>query len=221
MSLRATNLVGFGVVAGDPVYIVVFAGQNDTPTITWPTGWTELYQATDSEMAGGAAYILGDTTDLTITTSAAVESAWVVYKILGHNSASNPPEAGTEVLGGGGGTSTPNPPSLTPSWGSSANLWLVALSWSQGNTSSNLTSLPTNYANALVSYNTTDAGAGVYCGDRTATATSEDPGAYAMTAARRCVVNTIAVQGGGATIDATSTGDEESSVTSHTIVLPV
>jgi hypothetical protein len=160
-----------------------------------PSGWSTLYA---TPFDGGSINCCacfyktatgseGSTVEMALTWS---RLSAVTYRISGWDTGETP-EAGTPAKNSG--STAPNPPSLTPSWGSDKTLWLVASHSSAGSS----VSYPTNYSNGVTGYSGIDnayhvrtAGA-----ERTLEATSEDPGAFTLGSSATWVANTVAVLG--------------------------
>lgn len=138
-----------GIVSGD-LLIAYFANNTDTVTVTWPGGWTQLFSSTNAGSHRlSAAYRIADGGEggsITVTTSVVEEATWVTYRIDGY---SGVPEVGTAVAADT--SDSPNPPSLTASWGSLENLWFAIESNRVFGSDSGraVTALPTNYGNEV------------------------------------------------------------------------
>ena len=177
-----------GIVSGN--LLLVFFASDGTPTITFPSGWTQLFQtAGGTDVKFGAWYRIADGTEgatITVTTSASECSNHTSYRITGY---SGTPEVGTSATGN---STTPNPPSLTPSWGAKDTLWFAC----QGNDGSTATTAyPTNYTNGRNDNNSvSDPTASVATARRELNAASEDPGTFTIATARNWVANTVAVK---------------------------
>ncbi|MGI9028164.1 MAG: hypothetical protein ACR2FM_05000 [Candidatus Saccharimonadales bacterium] len=105
--------------------LLAFSEVRNAGTWTEPSGWTEL----DAQLGGSSVgeltvhYKIADGTEgttATWTASAGTTAAWHTVKITGWHGTTVP-----EVTKSSGDFSTqPNPPSLTPSWGSADTLWV-------------------------------------------------------------------------------------------------
>jgi hypothetical protein len=171
--------------------LLVFFVADGNPTITFPAGWTQLFQdANGTAVVLGAWYRIADGTEgatITVTTSASEKSAHASYRISGYYGV---PEVETSVFNTG---TIPNPPSLTPSWGSAHCLWFGV----EGNDSNETVSdYPSGYT--LTSNNYANSGDGCSLGvaGENVTAASEDPGMFTITGSQEYVTNTIAIRGG-------------------------
>lgn len=182
------------------MFFATFDGGGETPT--WPTGTGITTQqlktrsdATGVTMEARYRRTTGDepssfTGATAVTTSVGIRSAFHVYCVTGAH-ASTDPEAGatvTQVTT----QLTCDPPSLDPSWDSSAEttLWFVT-----SHTSSSvplLSSAPTNYTG-----NNTDTSHGsgrLESSWRTAATSAEDPGVYTYDANHIGYCETYAVE---------------------------
>lgn len=180
-----------GIVAGDRLISFFTAGAPG-----YPAGWTEIIA--DTGPPGGSAYYRDcDGTEgasITVTTGSAVACASAVYLLLAgtFDSAQAPEGASID-----GTSSTPNPPSLSPSWGTDKSLWVAAASI--GNTTIDTTAWPTGYddnqleANATAGTGTSKRGIAV--GARDLEVASDDPGTFTTSVTLNWVALTVAVLG--------------------------
>lgn len=158
--------------------IVWVGGSNATSTVTWGSGWTELFDATAGVAFISAGYLIDDnSTDgtLTVTTSATTPLHYICYRITDY---SGVPEAGVAASGT---SANPNPPSLTASWGSAANLWIV------GEVAPfTVSSYPANYTDGIFQ-------AQLGTAQRERTTATEDPSAYTLANSQYWFANTIVI----------------------------
>lgn len=186
--------------------VIVALGVDGVGGATWPAGWSELFDAANTETTGSAAYRFIDGTegfdgaDDTITvTTASEQSCYHAYLISAGHHASQAPAAASTLI------STPDPPNLTPSWGAEANLW-IAMSASRW--SGDYTAPPANYSGLLsISQGTPNADSNAPLGTavRALSAASENPGAFTENGGNNVFVTaTIAVRPAAAG-DATAT----------------
>src|SRR4029079_18961114 len=96
-------------------------------TVTWPGGWSELWDQVGGSAEGGLAgayrFATGsETSPITVNLSGLTSSTHIALRITGMH-ASQAPEVGTPpaVVS----ATTTDPPSLTPSWGSGDTLWMA------------------------------------------------------------------------------------------------
>lgn len=190
-SQDTTHVIGIptGTVDGD-VLVAIFAGTG-TPSHSPPASWTTLLQPTSTFRTSVHWKIASsEGADFTITTSTGTRASARVFRISGATSV----EAD---VGSGSDTAAPDPPSLTPSWGSQDTLWIAVVGALWVNNLS--VTAPTNYANVL-SRNTQfiETGA-VVTAQRENSVATEDPAAFAISASEPSLPLTIAVEpaGGG------------------------
>ena len=176
-----------GIQSGD--LLLVFFAADGYPTITFPGGWTQLFQtANSSYVAFGAWYRIADGEEgatITVETSTWEMSAHTSYRITGY---SGTPEAGISATSN---SSWPDPPSLTPTWGAEDTLWFAC----EGNDHQySVSSYPTNYADGRNDIASPSTGCGVGTCRRELNAVSENPGTFTIAASEQWVANIIAIQ---------------------------
>lgn len=99
--------------------------------------------------------------------------AYICYRITGYNSTT--PVAFISTQESNGAQTTPDPASLSPSWGSADNLWLALINCgADGGTPT----APSGYSNLLFQTGTGTPDCFIASSQKTATASSENPGAY-------------------------------------------
>lgn len=172
-----------GISAGDLLITIIF--RSGTSTANGQNGWTELFEVTWDSMIN-AFYKVADgsegSTQQPVVYGSANVTAHNTYLISGYQGV---PEADTTPSGVGATTTTPDPPSLSPSWGSAKTLWIAAA----GQNSTTLISYPTNYTDGLTS------GDGrMWSARREIETATEDPGVFTHSTARRPLAATIAVR---------------------------
>jgi hypothetical protein len=178
------------ISAGD-LLVVVFASDGN-PTVTFPAGWYQLFQtAYSSYVKLGVWYRIADGEEgdtITVTTSASEGISSLCYRITGY---SGVPEVGTAVTSSG--STTPNPPSLSPAWGALDTLWLACCANDDG--TNYITAYPANYPIGNNNeYPDNSAGCGVATAFRELNADTEDPGTFTIDGSEQWVANTVAVK---------------------------
>lgn len=184
---KAINLPA-SISSGDLLIIVLAAyATAGAVSITTPSGWSVLFSVVGSgnlrRVAGFYKVASGsEGATVSITFSRNVSCAANSYRITGYTGT---PEAGTATTGS---STAPNPPSLSPSWGSGDILWLAVF----GNVSPGGTiTSPTNYSSG---FSVDEGKILIASAQRNLTASSEDPGAF-TTSSANWAANTIAIQG--------------------------
>lgn len=124
------------IAAGD---LLLMIGQaNGATTLTVPTGWTSLFNPGDGTFVFYKYASGSEGATVTISGSASRSAGIVCYRITGTDGVTAP-AIGTLAVS----TTTFDPPSLTPSWGSLKTLWL-AIACARTNFTASVT--PTSYA---------------------------------------------------------------------------
>lgn len=223
--LCVNQLIGFGAAADGaaPVtdlLIYMLCTDSSGTTHTPPSGWTELFDTTHSggQTTLSAGYLIANTTaNLTIVSASANAGAWNCYRIKDWHG-TTPPEVATAFENGTAANA--DPPNLTPSWGSAATLWIAMLGI-RSNTSDMVTAAPSGYSALVDAASPTDGDANMASAYRTATGSSENPGAFTSASGRRWLANTLGVRPGtGAMTVTTTSGTTAAGNTNHTITLP-
>lgn len=190
---RVVTLPG-SIVSGN--LLIAMIACNSATTFTWPAGWTE-FKDTGEDPGFSAAYRFADGSEgasITVTVSNTIrDTVHIAFRATGAH-ASTPPEITSVATSS---TATPNPPSITPSWGAADTLFLAiaAVDRSSGVT---LSAYPTNYA----LYNTdkghptagSTSGGRLSMGGRELNATSADPGTFTFSASHPASAHTIAIR---------------------------
>ncbi len=169
---------------------LVMIGHDNNYVTTTPSGWTKLFETANGGWFSIEAFYkfaptnAGQTTENFVTTST-TNMAAQAFTITG--AGVGRVSAGTTAVYGFL-TTTPDPPSLNPGWGSQDTLWFAFASQNQGST---MNSWSANYDNNWSS----NAGGGSYAHvvRRTLTAASEDPGSFSFSGSWESAANTIAV----------------------------
>lgn len=176
-----------GIQAGD--LLLVFFASDGNPTITFPEGWTELFDKLSAlEVRLVVWYRVADGEEgatITVTTSNIQMTAHTSYRITGY---SGVPECGDATTGN---STTPDPPSLTPSWGAKDTLWFAVCGYDANKT---VTAYPTDYTNGRNDFADSLWGCGVGSARRELNAESENPNVFTISASEQWVANTIAIQ---------------------------
>jgi|SRR3989344_3110222 len=181
------------IAAGDLLIAVV--GQDGAGTFTWPGSWAELVDLGAGTVASlHIAYLIASGGEKTVvpTSTLSERSSHLVLRIAAaawHGT--TPPEVTTAT----GTSATPDPPSLTPSWGSADTLWIASFVIDDPAVSLPVTGWPTSYSGNQVSCGSGDTStAGIAIATRGLAATTEDPGSFSTTASDNWAAATIAVR---------------------------
>jgi len=177
--------------------LLILFGADAQPTITWDntTAGTWTLLASETAQAGRSAVIYykiangtEDSAVLSIGLSTSDQAAWIIYRISGVSSGA-PIEASTKASGSSTG---PDTPSLSPSWGALDTLWFSMLTIANSPTT---TTYPTNYTGGTTVSSTAGSDkTTVASAYRQLNASSEDPGAYLLTAAQGWSGWTVAIK---------------------------
>jgi hypothetical protein len=169
-----------GIVSGNLLLAIISAGA--AVSFTKPAGWEEIVDDDAvTPVTVWIGYRIADGLEgatATATSSGSANSAHVSYRITGAH-ASAAPEAGTVFYNA---TSTsPDPPSVTASWGGLDNLFIVALAQQRANKA--ISAWPANYTGSQVHRQHSGGGGSdgaAAFATRDLTAASDDPGAFTV-----------------------------------------
>lgn len=178
--------------------LVIFFGCSYASSITNPAGWTEKWdQDVSSNSRRSSCHVkvadgTEDGTTVSITVPDGDQAAAHTYRISGWYGTLAGVEVGTAATGT---DDSPNPPSLTPSWGSADQLFLVSAVYKGDFTTTS--SYPTNYTNGTTTKSAaTDSGdeVSVATARRAVTGTTDNPGVYTLSGSANWVANTLVVR---------------------------
>ena len=186
--------------------LLIYTATNDNVTFTVPTDlgtWTLLRELTGggSNNAHAIFGIVADGSEdagtATYTTSSITQSASIAVVISGWGGSISDVEVST---GSAATTASPDPDSITASWGSDTNLFIASAHARRGDRA--VTGYPTNYTSNQIAVDTTTASGGASIGlaSRAVTAATEDPATFSLvsstgTAAFTTVVKPAAAGG--------------------------
>jgi len=178
--------------------LVMVCGWYSTAAQTTPDGWTLLGTNTKADIYVKKADGTEGGTTVDVVLNTARTGAVNVLRISGWYGDLAGVEIGT--WSDSGGTSAPDPPSVTATWGSADNLWIAFTCGTDDDATAN--AAPANYTNLVstVSGAGTNAGAEVCTATRQNATDAEDPGAFELSESEGTQTNTIVVRpaaGGG------------------------
>lgn len=175
--------------------LVVNLGLRNTATFTPPSGWTQVAIANSASVGVLAVFTKVATgsegSTATFTSSVTNIGGAQCRTITGSDTATAVATA-TANSGGLTGT-TANPPSLTPSWGSDATVWLAYMATAASGAVTS--AAPTSYTDlAFTNVAAGGSSGGTGSAYRALTAATEDPGAFTSAADRWWMAATVAVK---------------------------
>lgn len=192
-----------GVTSGDLLVLIAgFDGSGGSETqdpdiFVQEAGWTRASMSHAGRVCSGAVFwkvATGSdaaTVDLQYNVFGEVGNV-IALRITGHGS-----EVEATAAIESGTSTTPDPPSITPSWGAADTLWIAAAVVDNG--TKTFTADPSGYSGG-VELGSTSAGVAVRSVTKAANAASENPGSFTINFADQWNAFTIAVKpaGGGA-----------------------
>jgi hypothetical protein len=182
------------IAVGDLLVVVLpYDGGGGT---TWPAGWTKLLDKPNGSHGLSIAYRKADGSEgatATVTT-AAEQAVGFSYRVAGWDG-TTPPELASAT----GLNTTPDPPALTPSWGSANTLWLAAYGINGGPSTAGVT-FPLTDQKLWARTGGSGASGGAVCSQVISTATL-DPTPFSNATNDAWVAATLAIRpaSGGAT----------------------
>lgn len=169
-----------GITSGQLLIVAFCNGGASTASVTTPgSGWSTRFTNTFNAAGGPTLTVFyrfadgSEGSTITVTTSGSAGSSHVSYRITGVDTGTNP-ESGTSSENQ---SSTPDPPTVTASWGSADNLFLAMVGWEPG--SQAVTGYPTNYtlSQTLDRWNSGSGSGTIMAGRQLASAT-DNPGTF-------------------------------------------
>lgn len=175
-----------------------------------PTGWTlernNKYVSTANNEIGLYTRVADGTEDGTtadVTTTFSSEGAAQVHRVTDWFGSLSGVSVSSIVESG---TASPDPPSLSPSWGTSDTLWFALGSGADDDAT--LSSAPTNYVGGVgtVSGAGTDLGCEVFSAYRELSAATENPGTFTLSQVEATQSITVAIRPANVTATASLSG---------------
>lgn len=214
-----------GISVGDLLLATVaFDGNNPSPapSVTWPGSWTKLSTniGTDSGDLFEVGYKVATISDvglgsITLTSSNSQRSVHRSFRITGYVSVPQIAVNSTSLSG-----TTPNPPNLSPTWGSQPTLWFAVAALGPGtNVSvSGYPGSPFPGTGSIIQSGTDFNGASIVISTANSQVASVDPTNFTVNLNIGWVGATIGVQGGVSaptnyTLDVTKSGTGTGTVT--------
>ena len=198
-----SHLVQMPAIVDPGDLLVILVSLHQEPPSATPGGWSQLFLLAlgADEFAAYAKDAVGDEdgTTVDVTTTIGASGAAQVYRITNwEGTLVNGVEVGTAV--GAQGT-TPDPPSLTASWGAENNLWLAVAGAADDDQAA--TAYPTNYTNGIdtMSGGGANSSAQVYSARRENAIATENPAVFTLATTEAWVANTIVIRPAPSTFD--------------------
>jgi len=201
-SSSSTSINLPAAIASGDLLLAAFSLDEDTRSVNTPSGWTLLLNQAGVNDAGSndnrmmIFYRVANGTEgttLAVTLPTSSRTAVWTGRITGAATGTAPEATGSGSTAGG--TTTPNPPSETASWGSANNLWLVIGGFRAPDGSGpTVSSFPTNYVinQSVTSY--TNNRVTVAVAARNLTLATDDPGTFTISATSSTATATVVVR---------------------------
>jgi len=183
--------------ASGKLLVATISVDGNATTSAWTAGWNNLAGLTDeatfTTIKGDTYYKISNGSDtLSFTSSASVPSAYVI-RCFGGAHASAAPEGSTALATGTSGAPDPAT-SGTVSWGSDTNLFCAAVFYDRGGSAATVNGYPTNYTTDQKDTSASSAGQAVAGACKAASADSDDPSAFSLTASDNWMAGTYVVR---------------------------
>lgn len=185
------------VAAGDLV-IGFIAADSGAGSMTWPSPWVSIRDSSGTGFVLGVGYLIASGGETTVAVTHTTErSNHIALRIpSGEWHGTTAPEFNTVVQGT---STTPDPGSATPSWGSETNnIWIAMCFADDSATPFPITGWPTNYGLNQTQNSTATSAADVAIAIRLNTTATEDAGAFTMTGSETWNAYTMMVRPAGA-----------------------
>lgn len=190
----ATPTLDFGFTASAGDLIICLAGKDGNGTVTWPGSWVEIKDAAHTGGVAFIAYLIAAGGETSVVPTATVSERWEVIFVripTGEWHGTTAPEISTGATGSG---TSPDPDSLSPSWGAVANTIAIATCFRDDSVANTVTGWPTGYDDNQTDINSTASAQNVACAIDFVNSTSIDPGAFTISASETWAAYTIAVR---------------------------
>lgn len=195
---ETSHLINMPATVDSGDLLITLFSNDDVETVTTPIGWSLLGNMVGGSLNNGDRLSIyakradgtegGTTVDF--VTSDTEEAAGQVYRITGWGGiAPNDVEISSFAVED---SDSPDPSSLSPSWGALDTLWLAISNHHDGDRS--ITAYPTNYTDGSQITTSGAAGTSLQSARRELNASSDDPGTFTIDTSRRWAAVTLAVR---------------------------
>lgn len=177
-------------LASGDLLVIFFSIDAAGGTITTPAGWTQLFTASNSPVVASCFYKISNGAEgasVTITHTSG-KAGGTSYRISTGTWSGTPEAAATAATGS---SATPDPPSVTPSWGSADNLFLAASFIQEVGV---ISSAPTNYSNALTGASGSTSAVTTGSAQRQLTSATDDPGTFTWGSSSTWLAQTVVIK---------------------------
>lgn len=193
----------WNIEAGDLLMIFVSSGISGVYAPTTPSGWTQGFVAlngssgvtSDINSVYACYYKTADGTEADTSVNVQVKEGVGKSAVffVAHKKGWNAIEFSSLVYNNG--TSSPNPPAITPSWGAKEGTMFIA-TCHQNLDNNTVSAYPENYTNDNLEANqsTVTETSTMAIATREATTETEDPAAFSLSGSRQSVTFTIAIE---------------------------
>lgn len=185
------------IASGDLVMIFHFTEGNSTRTV--PSPWVEIFDSNSTGADGlTVAYLIasGGETSVVVTKTVTERFSAIAARITGWHGTTAPEISSSAT----GSSTTPDPDSVTASWGSDDNLFIAMEA--TDNDSFTPTAWPTNYTDNQITGPNAASSSGGAIATRNLAASNDNPGTFTITASDTWIAATAVVRpaaaGGGA-----------------------
>lgn len=186
-------------IASGELLLLFFCHNNDTSSVTTPSGWSVLIAETEATSDSNLSVFYkiatgseGATVTVTVGSPGA-NSAHNSYRISGWMAA----EAAASFVNTGGDT-TPDPPSLTPSWGIDKTLWIALCGSNRDGATHTISAYPSSYTDGISAQGqipTLNTSVRMSSARRENRVATEDPGTFTLGTNSGTKSMTIAIRG--------------------------
>lgn len=182
------------ISSGD-LLIIILGMRTTTVTTSAPSGWSTAIAAAGGlgthnlsvyyKVASGS-----EGASVNVSSSGSTLSSHNSYRITGDNGEVE----GSVVANLTGPSTTPDPSSLSPSWGSDDNLWIALACYDVDSGAATMSSAPTSYSNLLDSSGGGDPSKGCSSAERDNATGTEDPSTFTISDSKVWSAGTLAIR---------------------------
>lgn len=190
-SSSTTTPVTFTSCNANDLVVSFIASDSGAGAHTWPSPWVNIKDEAFTGAWASIAYLIasGGETGVNVTHTSEKSNA-ISVRITGY---AGTPEITTAATGS---STTPDPGSLSPSWGAADTLWIANAMVDQSDPTETVTGFPTNYSDNQTESHLSSSAGSLGIATRNLNASSDDPGTFTLNITETWAAYLVAIQPG-------------------------